>query len=81
MAAYLLAYFGYQRWKQTETSNETEEIEEDSSERDVTIDSLRKVNKKLLLVVIILLTIILILAVGRRLVKNRILRKNRRTIR
>ena len=80
MATYLLAYFGYQEWKtSSETPNETVEkvTEQNSNKCEIILDSLRKVNKKLLLLVFILLTIILLLMVLRRFINVRKYRKER----
>lgn len=79
MAAYLLAYFGYEQWKNSETPEvSAEKVADDSSnDCEIILDSLRKVNKNLLLVVFILLSIILLLIILRRFFKIRKYRKNR----
>lgn len=79
MATYLLAYFGYQQWKNNESPDDTVEIVTDQSSNkcEIILDSLRKVNKKLLLIILTLLTIILLLMILRRFIKIRKHRRNR----
>lgn len=78
MATYLLAYFGYEQWKSSETSNDTvaKVVEPNSNNCEIILDHLRKVNKKLLLIAIILLTIILLLMILKRLIKQQKYRKD-----
>lgn len=74
MATYLLAYFGYQEWKSSETPDDTavESVTDQSSNKcEIILDSLRKVNKKLLVIVFVLLTVILLLMVIRRFIKRK----------
>lgn len=76
MAAYLLAYLGYQEFKSSENPDDSPEKvpEQSSNQCEIILDSLRKVNKNLLLIVFILLTVILLLIIVRRMIK---IRKNR----
>lgn len=80
MATYLLAYFGYQEWKSSETPDDTavENVTDQSSNKcEIILDSLRKVNKKLLVIVFILLAVFLLLMIIRRFIKNRKRRRER----
>lgn len=80
MATYLLAYFGYQEWKSSETPDDTavENVTDQSSNKcEIILDNLRKVNKKLLVIVFILLAVFLLLMIMRRFIKNRKRRRER----
>lgn len=80
MATYLLAYLGYQEWKSSEITDDdsTERvIDQNSNKCEIILDSLRKVNKKLLLIILTLLTIILSLMLVRRFMKIRKRRRDR----
>lgn len=83
MATYLLAYLGYQEWKNSETTDDdsAEQVTDQNSNKcEIILDSLRKVNKKLLLIIITLLAIILLLMLVRRFMKIRKRRRERNYI-
>lgn len=81
MATYLLAYFGYQEWKNSETPDDDtagEKVTVQSSNKcESILNILRQVNKKLLVIVFILLTVILLLMIIRRFIKIRKCRRER----
>lgn len=79
----MLAYLGYQEWKSSEITDDdsTERvIDQNSNKCEIILDSLRKVNKKLLLIILTLLTIILSLMLVRRFMKIRKRRRDRKRV-
>lgn len=71
MATYFLAYLGYKKWTNSQTTAAKEEEQQYVDRSADILDVLRQVNKRLWLFVIICLTIILLLLIAKKLVNAR----------